>query len=365
MAPVDAARRRALSPGARETPDLVAQLGSEVAATLSSAIERVQVLASTGRIDRAGLRALRDEIDRARRLGMMGQQVGRFASGSVPLAPEPLDLTALLRETLLQRGREIERRGLEIRQALRPAVVIVDATLVFSLLQSVLDWAFEHARSRIDLEIDRKPWPAHARLTCGFAWLPADEVDSGPMPLDAPQLDTMTWHVLAQTALTLALPLERDDGAGRTRLVIEFPRTVAEALEQTLALGGHATAPVPLEGSHVLVIAARREVRSLVRDALKARGVMVDFVTAVDEAREFCRSASPHAVVHEAALGGEQFERLRSELIAQAPRTGFVQVTEDDRAFELRPSGKVPLATVGRAAIVDSLVPALTFVLSR
>ena len=84
---------------------LVSQLGSEVAETLSSALERVTTLSATGKIDRASLRMLREEIDRARRAGIMGQQVVRLGNGRVQLTNERLDLTALLSEALRQRGR--------------------------------------------------------------------------------------------------------------------------------------------------------------------------------------------------------------------------------------------------------------------
>ena len=128
---------------------LVAQLGSEVATHLSSALERVTTLTATGKIDRAGLRALREEIDRARRAGIMGQQVVRLGNGRVQLANERLDLTSLLREALRQRGREIDARGIEVRQVFAAAEVMSDTTLLFSLLQTTLDWSFEHAVSLI------------------------------------------------------------------------------------------------------------------------------------------------------------------------------------------------------------------------
>jgi hypothetical protein len=44
---------------------------------------------------------LRDEIDLARRAGIMGQQVVRLSNGHVQQAHEPLNLTALLRDALL------------------------------------------------------------------------------------------------------------------------------------------------------------------------------------------------------------------------------------------------------------------------
>ncbi len=372
MAPIDLSRRRAMraDPKPATLPDLAAQVGSEVASTLSSALERVTALATTGRIERADLRALREEIERARLAGMMAQQLARLANGRVPLAPEPLDLTAMLREALLQRGREIESRGLTVRQRLKPAFVIGDATLTFTLLQTLLDWSFGHTRSAVEFELEQQNWPERALLTCRFAWRPVDEVPARP-DAEASPLDSLSWRLLHQTAATLELPIEREDADGATALVIAFPRTIAETAPggaAALRLGDAAVPALPtrsLEGSHVLVVAARREVRNQVREALRTLGLMVDFVTSVDEAREFCKSGMPHAVVHEAALGGEAFERLRQELLAELPTLAFVQITEDGKGFEVRAAGGRDAVCVARAAIGDSLPAALMFELSR
>ena len=356
----------AAAPSAPPAPaDLVAQLGSEVAATLSSALERVNTLATTGRIDHTSLRALREEIEFARRAGMMGQQLSRLASGTVQLNSEPMDISAMLREALRQRGREIEARGIELRQQLEAAEVLADTTLTFSLLQAVLDWAFEHACGRIDLTVDHQAWPPHARLLCAFALQAPDEVDSRTPVVP----DTLSWRLLEQTASTLGLPVVRHEAAGRTTLIVEFPRTVAARLRgDAVELDAQAaleTGNKPLVGSHVLVVAARREIRSLVREALRPHGLMIDFVTSLEEAREFCRGGLPHAVVHEAALGGDAFGRLRQELLAEVPTLAFVQITEDNRGFEVRPIGGRQSASVGRAAIVTSLPAALMFELAR
>jgi hypothetical protein len=44
--------------------DLLGQVGRELAEPLTAALERVSTLTTTGRIDRHGLRALREEIER-------------------------------------------------------------------------------------------------------------------------------------------------------------------------------------------------------------------------------------------------------------------------------------------------------------
>ena len=68
--------------GDAESPDearwreLVAQISVEIAGPLTAALERVHALTSTGRIDRHSLRALREEVERAREAGMIGTATG-------------------------------------------------------------------------------------------------------------------------------------------------------------------------------------------------------------------------------------------------------------------------------------------------
>ena len=352
---------------------LVAQLGSEVATTLSSALERVAVLNTTGRIDRDNLAALHAEIDLARRAGIMGQQVVRLSHGDVQLSRERLDLTALLREALRQRSREIDAHGIEVRQEFAGALVMSDATLLFSLLQTVLDWAFQHAVSRTDLKLKVKTSPAHAVLTVTFEHLAPDAVDSRFMPMadaETPGLNTMSWRLLQQTAAVLGLMLVRNDPPGQTELQIEFPETLAPRAEPTGTTDFQETASPtlslhPLAGSHVLVLAGRREVRNVVREALRPLSLVLDFAGTVDEVRAQCAEAMPDAMVYEASLGGQRFERLRSELLAVAPQLAFVEIAEQGKAVQILMQGGRQFTSVGRDAIIESLPEALKLELAR
>jgi CheY-like chemotaxis protein len=357
---------------------LVAQLGSEVAANLSSALERVTTLAATGKIDRAGLRALREEIDRARRAGIMGQQVVRLSSGRVQLANERADLTGLFSEAVRQRGREIDARGIEVRQTFSAAEVMSDTTLLFSLLQALLDWSFEHAVSRIDLGVAVQAWPAHACLTVGFQHQQPDEVvvPAKGAPAVEPRLNTMSWRLVQQTAGVLGTVLERKDTPGKTAVKIEFPNTLAPRIASVVQPPPSAGSAAeerestahnsqPLAGRHVMVVAARREVRNVVRAALRPMGLMVDFVTSVEEAQQLVADGLPHAVVYEATLADGHFERLRSEMLAEVPTLVFVRIAEQGKAFEVLNQGGRQFASVGRDAIMVALPEALTFELSR
>src|SRR5205814_10190634 len=112
------------------------------------------------------------------------------------------------------------------RSSTKPADVITDASLLFSLLNTLLDWALVQARSQIELAVDVKAWPAHARLGCHFVHRPADELDDGAaVPESARSLDSLTWRLLEQTAWTMGLPLMRRIQQGEVQVTIEFPRT--------------------------------------------------------------------------------------------------------------------------------------------
>jgi hypothetical protein len=352
--------------------ELLAQLGREVAAPLTSALERVNAFATSGRIDRAGLRALRDEVDSARRISLSAQQISRFASGRVRQNQERLNLTQTLRDALAQRAHETASRGIDLRQELKPADVIVDASMMSVLLQAVLDWSFEHARSHIEFRIDVKTLPVHARLSCRFAYIPPDELPAqgGPAPGAERRLDTVYWQLLRRLAHTLGLVVLREQADGNTQLTLEFPRTVNESMAtlSTLAFDeGPATAAnsQPMVGRHVLVIASRRETRNSVRETLRPMGLMLDYVGSIEEAREFCSSGLPHAIVYEAALAGQTFRKLRAEWSLVVPSLAFIEINEDGRELEVSDLGGQRISRVGRDVIASALPSALMFELAR
>lgn len=349
--------------------ELLGQLGSEVASALSAALERVTTLATTGKISRRGLRELRENIELARRTGIMGQQVQRLAAGRVRQNVERVDLTAVLREALLQHRRHIQSLGFEVHQAFSPAQVMADPTLIFTLIEAMLEWSFEHARSSIDLRIDINPWPVFARLSCSFRFLSDEQLDRDALDFSGPNLQSMSWRLLQQTAHTMELPIKLEEDGARARLAVEFPRTVndpsdtaprdrADAQQQGLN-------SKPLAGNHLLVLATRRETRAIVRDAIRHMGLMVDFVTTIDEAREFCSGGMPHALLYETALNGDRFERLRKELLTDMPKLAFIELADDGQGLETRQVGQRRYSRVSLSTAIESLPPALMFELSR
>ena len=349
---------------------LLAQIGAEVAGPLTAAMERITALTNTGRIDRNGLRALRDDVESARQAGMIGQQLSRFATGRLRQSHERLQLTDVLNGVLAHRGRETQARGITVKPTLKPAEVIVDASLLFSLLNSTIDWALANAQSRIDFSIDIKPWPTHARLTCRFAHRPVDELTESAQVRRPGALDSLTWRLVEQTAWTMGLLVERRDEDHYSTLTLEFPRTASNALEgvSTLELNdGFAPSnnSQPLAGSHVLVVTARRELRAQVRDALRNMSLIVDYVKSVEEAVVFCSEGLPHAIVIESIQNGERFAKFREEIAAEVPDFVFIEIIEEGTTFEMSGFSGSSVARVGRDALANSLPSALMFELSK
>lgn len=351
---------------------LVGEIGAEIAGPLTSALERIVALTTSGRIDRHALRALREEVERARQVGIESQQLARLAAGRVRQSHERVQLHAMLAGVLSHRARETQARGIEVKlPPVKPVEVLVDAPLLFSLVNTTLDWALNCARSTIELRVDLKAWPAHARLSCQFAHRPVDQLDDGAAtPGEVSLLDSMHWRLLQQTAQAMELLLDRVIDTAGTALTIEFPRTVNETMEGVSAVeidDGFAPSinTKPLAGSHVLVVAQRREVRAQVREALRNMGLIVDFVSSVDEAADFCREGLPHAVVVESLLCGERFGEWKQGIAAEVPEFVFIELVEDSRAFEMSGVSPAGMARVGREALAQSLPAALLFELSR
>ena len=350
---------------------LVSEMGAEIATPLTSALARIHELTTTGRIDRGSLRALREEVEQARQIGMIGQQLSRFASGRLRQTHERMQLADTLKGVLAHRTRETQARGIVLKPVLKPAEVIVDASLLFSLMNTTLDWALLNARSNIEFKVDIKTWPAHARLTCSFAHRPVDELGETPSTEDdTPRLDSLHWRLIEQTAWTMGLPIERKDDASHSTLTIEFPRTATDEIEgvSTMELDdgfAPSTNSKPLAGSHVLVVASRREVRVQVRDSLRNMGLIVDFVNSVDEAIDFCRDGLPHAIVIESIQNGERFTHFREEITREVPDFVFIEIIEEGGAFEMSGFSGSTMARVGRDVIASSLPSALMFELSK
>jgi hypothetical protein len=363
--------------------EIVQQLGAEIAGPLSSALERIHELISTGQIDRQSLRALRESVSQAREAGMLGQQLARLASGRLKLSRERMHLTQVLRGVLAQRSRETQARGIQVRQILKPVEIMADGSLLFALLNALMDWALASTHSSIDLRLELTPWPAKARLVCRFAHRSLDLIDD-PRFSELPQaLNSLAWRLVEQTALTMGVLPLREDEAGITVLTLEF----AQALVDEPGAAGpiedrapgrepsrgseHAAefAPSnnskPLAGSHVLIISARKDLRCQIQTAIQHMGLIIDLAGSMAEAAQFCLEGLPHGIVFESALGGDDFDQLYADVMREVPDFCFIEVLDEQHLTQLSTATTDGLARISRLHLNDALSSVLMFELSK
>lgn len=359
---------------------LLAQVGRELAEPLTAALERVTTFSTTGRIDRQGLKALRDEIDRARQAGLLCQQMARLASGRIKQSHERVHLTHTLQSVLAYRARELQNHGIQLSQALHPAEVRLDASMLFAMLNALIDWWMPFAQGAVSLDVSMGTWPEHARLQCKVCHHPSDQ----PLRVNGPaiagieasdeasgdRLDNLHWRLFDQTARTLGLVVQRKTNATHVHVMVDFPCTVTARLESL----SHEDMPgdfadsinsKPLAGSHVLVMSQRRDLRVQVRECLKSMGLVLDFAGSVAEAVAFCREGLPHALVFESALRTPRFEYLMADIRREVPEFVFIEVLDEGRTFEIATVSDTGMARIGRDAILSSLPSALVYELTR
>lgn len=313
---------------ATDLASLLVQLGSEVAAPLAQALERLhEQLAQAAPGDEArssALVALRDPLRRARDATLLAAQIGRLSSGRVVAAQEVCALRLVLQQVVESRRREAGSRGLQLRLDAVDAEALSDRALLPSLLHALLDWALWHTRSSIEISLSVGAWPAQARLRCRFALRDLDQAPNA----QPPNLNGLRWMLVAHTAQAVGAQLRREDEAGVCVTQLEFPM-----LRRDLHLDLPASPePVfgqdtqPFAGWQAMLVSARPEFHRQVTALMEPQGWALDRVNSIDEAFQHCLDALPQAIVVDGALAGADLQQWRTHVLAEAPGFCFIEV---------------------------------------
>lgn len=350
--------------------DLLSLVGKELAEPLTAALERVNALVGSGRIDRAGLRALLDEVDRARQVGISCQQIARLASGRARQSHERLSLTQVLGNVLALRARELQAGNINISAAMVPVEVLEDAPLLHAMLNALVDWCLACAQGDVQLGLSLSIWPVEARLTIQLQHKQADASDELPPDSPSPAVQGLSWALLTQTARAMGVKVSQKIEPNFTHVSFSFARTVnpnhldEEPREEEASFLSSMNSR-PLAGSHVLVVASSRDLRLRVREATKPMGLVLDFVSSINEARAFCAHALPHAIVFESGLRGSAFDHLVIGIRREVPKFVLLELLEAGDTFDISSTSPTGVARIGREAIIGSMQSALVYELSN
>jgi hypothetical protein len=319
--------------------DVMGQVAAEVAAPLTRALERIRALQSHASADAEQLRALHDEVAHARHVGILGQQIARLASGTVRQVLEPVDLHGMLRELLDEQRREAP--SARLREKLEAATIVADSGLVGALMRSVVDWCSQSAASPIDLMLQARPATMQAVLSCRFMRHPAASDNGEPL----------SWHLMHFAAAPLGARLELENGSEHATLRITIDRLVPPALP-----GRASAADIRLlAGCQLLVVSNDRDIRHQVRCAVQGLDLLVDYVTSVDAASEYCDEGLPQAVVYASTLAGTSMARLRNRLGQVAGGPPFIEISPAHEGYEPPAAGERSV----RRVVIDELAQAL------
>lgn len=348
-----------LPPSDTTLADVVAQLAAEVAGPLTQALQRVVSLASHGSIDRGGLAALRHEIDGARRAGLLGQQIARFAHGHARPGIEPVDLGGLLREVLTGLAAHAAPGTPGHRQHTMPVQVIGDASLLHTLVEAAASWAQGLAADTVRWHLDVDTGQPLARLACRFR-LSADADRATP---DDDGLDTLDWLLLRYAAHVAGASVARGLQQDEVQLTLRLRHLVTSPAEapSTDELDNGPSTRALLTGCQLLVLAARREPRQRVRRALRGHDVFIDHVPSVAAAEAYCDDGSPQVLLYDQALDGERLHALQDRLARLTPPVTMVALMPEGCGCELEER----VIRLGLDGLAQTLPPVLLMELGR
>lgn len=348
------------TPDSPPWPEVLHQLGDELAATLEPA---ARVLSQLNRLEPSLLKHLTpvsESVEKARQLAQAAQQLARLnRDGAYRQQRTVLSLNDIAQAAVTGRQSWFSRRGALLRHGLAPARVYADAALLFTLIDELLQWAGAQSRD-VAVQVDASASSGRARLRVSARH--ATEPALGSASGERAWTNTR-WFLWHQIARTLGAQTELRTHPEHMTVQLVFP-PVTDA--QTMAAIEVRTDPssvsAVIQGSRVLLISAQPDIRARAMQALAGFGVRVEPVASGAEALAWLEQHLPDAVVYDATLDEDDLTHLRHNL-AQQPSTAYVEIHDDQMPtdFHTTTIGDVSTGHVSASGLQHALGPALVF----
>lgn len=354
-----------------------AQLAAAIGAELATPVARLQQLAQGLRVRAQAsseeLASLDAAIAEAHRISVQSQQVARLAGGKLRQSHEKLELHAILHDVLLEHHALFAARGIETRQHLRPVDIIVDPSLLVSLLQTAIQWASERG-SRLVVKLSMKNWPENGLLEIK-AHRTVQVSGEAPSMRSA---DNLLWFLLAQIAQAMGVLVSREVTDEGTTATLEFPRTVRN-LSGLTSLDTERTRHPPgkntwiessemhkhLKGSHLLLITDDARLQRDVAKVCQRLALKLDVCPTTRQATRFCELSTPHLLVIDENLHDTEFDLLHADLVRHHVRFPVVEVAARSEGYAISTWDDGSASRIGRDAVVEQLPQVLALELGQ
>lgn len=341
-------------------PDVLRQLGQEVAMSLNAATEQLERL---NRLEPSLVRSLvpvTEAVERARQAGMAAQHVARLCDDPPPQHRELLNLADVVRAVLTARGEWLERRQVNVRRALVQTQVHADSSMLYLLVDELLHWAGQTTDS-VAITVDRSSRTRRPRLRVS-AWC-------NPSHMPEPVWRSIRWTLWHQLARALGATSQLDMREDHVRVTL----SLAPVTEDQLASGieeqiGPSSVSAVIQGCRVLVVSASPQRRAQCVQALAGYGVLLDGADDARGAERLAAEQLPDAVIYDGSVAAAAIERLREQLTQRSGTpAAFIEIHEQPGASDFHAStvGAISTGHVSAASLKQALGPALVFELCK
>lgn len=357
-------------------PDLTLAVTAQAIDSVDHLLRGLSLLMQRGRLTEAEYRILAVPAQRLKQCGVQAQQIVRLQSGQVRQSHEKIDLAYVVESVLQERREALALQGISVRRQFRSVELLIDPTLAYSLVQTMLDWALQHG-NRLELHVEpraaepagaapEEPVPTRACLELSVT------LDSPDVP-DSVYADSIQWLLLQQLAATDGgVNLQRHVEAGQVRLSLQFRRTVGQMRQATATAPEHgapSTVFKTISGSYALVCSANADTRLRALGVVKKLGIAVDGVASAAQAVAALTDRDIHLLVLDEVHLPADAAQLAETLMARRPGIGVVRLVSDavpaaEGAADNTPGG-VDNARVPIEALESRLGSAVMFTLSK
>lgn len=350
---------------------LAGVLGRELAEPISRMQSVLREVERSKLLTGEDISRLNASINSAHLLAIQSQQIARLACGSLRQSHENLKLDALVLEFLRERTSAFRQQGIEVFQRIRPVEVIVDASLLCSLINAALDWAAGLGR-KLTVTLEMKNWPEHGLLIFKTSHAIADKT-SHDTPNDAPDKprdNTVSWYLVSEISQAMGLSVQRTSSAQDTCLQIEFPRTVTRldgmtAIEIDIGPESAYGEPRPLAGAHILFISDDARLQIEVRAICKRARLVLDCVANASQAVRFCELEFPTMVMIDQNMRGHVFNELYKDLRNTDPNFPFLEIASAANTLEMAGWTSESMSRLSKDALQTHLVAFVAMELSK
>lgn len=340
--------------------DMVRQLSDEVATSLQTASEQLTRLDQLEPGLVRSLAPIHESVERARQASMAARHVLRLCEDPPAQRREVLNLADVAHAALTARAEWLRRRQVDVRQAFAQALVYVDSSLLYQLVDELLLWVGQLGAD-ISVNVENSRATGGPRLQITSACRP-----SKASPAAWRGVRWVLWHQLAR-AMDAQTELDLQDQHVRVSVSLQpvteaqLARSVDDSVEPT-------TVSAVIQGCQVLIVSTSAQRRAQCLQTLAGYGLILDAAETMHQAQQLAQQRLPDAVIYDNTCSVSDIMRLRTQLQEHAGTpAAFIEIHDQAGGADFHTSthGKVSTGHVRASALGHSLGPALVFELCK